>query len=319
MKHVKLLLSTSMLILSGNLCAQAIFADKSKFMTMSNAPAFKQVNFLHYISEKVNLDSIKNDTAFYTINFFESDSNYSDQYHLKCYSNKVYFSGKIIDYYPYKAFNVKDVLIYDFNLKAGDLFSISENSSKMDIKISIDSVKNITYKDGRSRQTQFFHVISSNLDEYNQFNPTFFAVGLGGDHGILPFKIQNRNSPFWQRLISACNQDSVNMYMDDFWLRDYPFIPCDEKDFSASIKKLRTASIVPTNENRIRIYPNPTNSNLKIDGVDSGSYVILNSLGQTVLSGLFTMGIVTESLKPGYYSIVILNNSSKFEYKFIKN
>lgn len=319
MKHVKLLLSTSLLILSGNLCAQAIFADKSKFMTMSNAPAFKQVNFLHYISEKVNLDSIKNDTAFYSVNFFESDSNYSDQYHLKCYSNKVYFSGKIIDYYPYKAFNVKDVLIYDFNLKAGDLFSISENSSKMDIKISIDSVKNITYKDGRSRQTQFFHVISSNLDEYNQFNPTFFAIGLGGDHGILPFKIQNRNSPFWQRLISACNQDSVNMYMDDFWLRDYPFKPCDEKDFSASINKLRTASVPPTNEHRISIYPNPTNSNLKINGVDSGSYVILNSLGQTVLSGFFTMGIVTESLKPGYYSIVILNNSSKFEYKFIKN
>ena len=319
MKHVKLLLSMSLLILSGNLRAQAIFANKSKFMTMSDAPAFTQVNFLHYISEKVNLDSLKNDTAFYTVNFFESDSNYSDQYHLKCYSNKVYFSGKIIDYYPYKAFNVKDVLIYDFNLKAGDLFSISENSSKMDIKISIDSVKNITYKDGRSRQTQFFHVISSNLDEYNQFNPTFFAMGLGGDHGILPFKIRNRNSPFWQRLISACNQDSVNMYLDDFWLRDYPFKPCDEKDFSASIKKLRTASILPTNENRISIYPNPTNSNLKIDGVDSGSYLILNSLGQTVLSGLFTKGIMTESLKPGYYSIVILNNSSKFEYKFIKN
>ena len=211
------------------------------------------------------------------------------------------------------------MLIYDFNLKAGDLISISDNSSKMDIKINIDSVKNITYKDGRSRQTQFFHVISSNLDEYNQFNPTFFAMGLGGDHGILPFKIRNRNSPFWQRLISACNQDSVNMYLDDFWLRDYPFKPCDEKDFSASIKKLRTASILPTNENRISIYPNPTNSNLKIDGVDSGSYLILNSLGQTVLSGLFTKGIMTESLKPGYYSIVILNNSSKFEYKFIKN
>ena len=98
MKYVKLLLSMSLLILSGNLRAQAIFANKSKFMTMSDAPAFTQVNFLHYISEKVNLDSLKNDTAFYTVNFFESDSNYSDQYHLKCYSNKVYFSGKIIDY-----------------------------------------------------------------------------------------------------------------------------------------------------------------------------------------------------------------------------
>jgi hypothetical protein len=211
------------------------------------------------------------------------------------------------------------VLIYDFNLKAGDLMSISENSSKMDIKIGIDSVKNITYKDGISRKTQFYHVISSNLNEYNQFNPTFFAIGLGGDHGILPFKIRNRNSPFWQRLISACNQDSVNMYLDDFWLRDYPFKPCDEKDFSASIKKLRTASILPTTENRISVYPNPTNLYLKIDGIESGSYVILNSLGQTMLSGHFTREISTEILKPGYYSIIILNNSSKFESKFIKN
>jgi hypothetical protein len=109
------------------------------------------------------------------------------------------------------------------------------------------------------------------------------------------------------------------MYLDDFWLRDYPFKPCDEKDFSASIKKLRTASILPITENRISVYPNPTNSNLKIDGVESGSYVILNSLGQTMLSGHFTREILTEILKPGYYSIIILNNSSKFESKFIKN
>jgi hypothetical protein len=102
-------------------------------------------------------------------------------------------------------------------------------------------------------------------------------------------------------------------------LRDYPFKPCDEKDFSASIKKLRTASILSTNENRISVYPNPTYSNLKIEGVESGSYMILNSLGQNVLSGLFTKDIMTESLKPGYYSIIILNNSSKVEYKFIKN
>ena len=144
MKHVKLLLSMSLLILSGNLRAQAIFANKSKFMTMSDAPAFTQVNFLHYISEKVNLDSLKNDTAFYTVKFFESDSNYSDQYHLKCYSNKVYFSGKIIDYYPYKAFNVKEVLIYDFNLKAGDTINISENESKKNEVIN--GIQNVFFK-----------------------------------------------------------------------------------------------------------------------------------------------------------------------------
>ncbi len=318
MKHIKLLLSTSLLLFSGNLCAQAIFANKSKFMTMSDAPAFTQVNFLNYISEKVNLDSVKNDTSFYTVNFFQSDSNYSDQYYLKCYSNKVYFSGKIIDYYPYKAFNVKDVLIYDFNLKAGDLMSISENSSKMDIKIGIDSVKNITYKDGISRKTQFYHVISSNLNEYNQFNPTFFAIGLGGDHGILPFKIRNRNSPFWQRLISACNQDSVNMYLDDFWLRDYPFKPCDEKDFSASIQKLRTASILPTNENRISVYPNPSNSTIHIEGLSTGNYKIVNHLGQILSAGKLTNSINVEFLNPGIYSIIIENQKEQLQLKFVK-
>ncbi len=318
MKHIKLLFSTSLLLFSGSLCGQAIFPHKSTFMTMSDAPAFTQVNFLHYISEKVNLDSIKNDTSFYTVNFFQSDSNYSDQYHLKCYSNKVYFSGKIIDYYPYKAFNVKDVLIYDFNLKAGDLISISENLSKMDIKISIDSVKNITYKDGRSRQTQFFHVISSNLNEYNQFNPTFFAIGLGGDHGILPFKIRNRNSPFWQRLISACNQDSVNMYLDDFWLRDYPFKPCDEKDFSASIQKLRTASILPTNENRISVYPNPSNSTIHIEGLSTGNCKIVNHLGQILSAGKLTNSINVEFLNPGIYSIIIENQKEQLQLKFVK-
>lgn len=318
MKPIKLLFSTSLLFIASNLSAQAIFANKSKFMTMSDAPAFTQVNFLHYISEKVNLDSIKKDTSFYTVNFFQSDSNYSDQYYLKCHSNKVYFSGKIIDYYPYKAFNVKDVLIYDFNLKAGDLISISENLSKMDIKIGIDSVKNITYKDGISRKTQFYHVISSNLNEFNSFNPTFYAIGLGGDHGILPFKIRNRNSPFWQRLISACYQDSVNMYLDDFWLRNYPFKPCDEKEFSTSIFKLRSASLSEINENRIRVYPNPAHSNLKIDGIESGSYVILNALGQTIVTGHFTNDILTETLQPGIYSLIISNNAITQALKFSK-
>lgn len=320
MKHIKLLLSTSLLFIAGNLGAQAIFPHQSTFMTMSDAPSVSpNLSFLHFIREKVNLDSTKNDTAYYTVNFFESDSNYSDQYNLTCYNNQVYFSGKIIDYDPNKAFNLKNLLIYDYNLKAGDSFSISENSSKMAIKIGIDSVKNISYKDGISRKTQFYHVISSQWDEYNHFNPTFFAFGLGGDHGILPFKIRNRNSPFWQRLISACNKDSVNMYLDNFWLRDYPFIPCDEKEFSTSIYKLRTAAVAEKNDTRIRVYPNPTHANLRVDGIESGSYLILNSLGQTLLSGNFNREILIESLKPGYYSIIILSNSSKFEFKFIKN
>ena len=53
--------------------------------------------------------------------------------------------------------------------------------------------------------------------------------------------------------------------------------------------------------------------------VESVANVILISIGQTLLFGYFSREILTESLKPGYYSIIILNNSSKVEYKFIKN
>ena len=319
MKPIKLLFSTSLLFIAGNLCGQTIFPHKSTFMTMADGISVSpNLNFLQYISEKVNLDSTKNDTAYYTVNFFESDSNYSDQYHLTCYNNQVYFSGKIYDYYPRKAFDVKNVLIYDFNLNVGDTMVIAESNSKMNIQLKIDSLADIKYEDGITRKTQFFQVISSNLKEYNIWQPRFNILGLGGDYGLVPFRIRYRNSEYWQKLITACNKDTVNMYFSDFKDMNFSFPKCNEIGFAKTIENMRNASSENVNSPKFKLYPNPTNSIIHIEGHLTGNYNIVNYLGQTLSTGPLTNQINVEFLKPGIYSIIIENKTEYSQLKFVK-
>jgi hypothetical protein len=108
------------------------------------------------------------------------------------------------------------------------------------------------------------------------------------------------------------------MYYSDFINMNFSFPKCDEMGFAKTIENMRKASSENINSLKIKVYPNPTRSNLKIDGIDSGFYVILNYLGQTVLSGPFTRGILTESLKPGYYSLIISNGVTSKIFKFSK-
>lgn len=319
MKHIKLLFSTSLLFIAGNLSAQAIFPHQSSFMTMSDASSLTpNLSFLHFISEKVNLDSTKNDTAYYTVNFFESDSNYTDQYHLTCYNNQVYFSGKIIDYYPNKAFNVKNVLIYDFNLNVGDTMVISETNSKMNIQLKIDSLIDFKCNDGVTRKMQFFHIVSTNLKEYNMWEPRFNIMGLGGDHGIVPFRIRYRNSPFWQKLITACTKDNVNMYFSDFSNTDFAFPQCNEMGFAETIEKMRNASNENINTPRIKLYPNPVSTFLHLEGQELGTYTIVNALGETLMAGISTNQIDVSSLNSGIYTIFITGRNGSRPSKFIK-
>lgn len=77
--------------------------------------------------------------------------------------------------------------------------------------------------------------------------------------------------------------------------------------------------------NDILIYPNPTSHNLFIklnSYVDKLDYKIVNTLGQIVASGKVNSGtssINTEKLSTGVYIIELINNTSKFSAKFIKN
>jgi hypothetical protein len=77
--------------------------------------------------------------------------------------------------------------------------------------------------------------------------------------------------------------------------------------------------------NDILIYPNPTSHNLFIklnSNVDKLDYKIVNTLGQIVASGKINSGtssINTEKLSTGVYIIELINSTSKFSAKFIKN
>ena len=77
--------------------------------------------------------------------------------------------------------------------------------------------------------------------------------------------------------------------------------------------------------NDILIYPNPTSHNLFIklnSNIDKLDYKIVNTLGQIVAYGKVNSGtsfINTEKLSTGVYIIELINNTSKFSAKFIKN
>ena len=80
---------------------------------------------------------------------------------------------------------------------------------------------------------------------------------------------------------------------------------------------------IEENELNIAVYPNPTNGilNIKIDYSNDYNYLITNSIGQNIISGI---GNVSElhldlsQFENGVYFITVVTENHKFVEKFIK-
>lgn len=320
MKPIKLLFIISLILFASNIKSQT-FIDSSVYYTLTTMPNLSAPDpgFESYIKEVVVLDSNTQNGAFYTVNYNceNREGKFNFKYQLKNKGNKVYLTGKL-DKYINDSFDVSDLLVYDFNLKKGDTLKINNTDLELNLELLIDSIVNVLYFDGISRETFYYNVLTGgNFQQYS--NILYASKGMGSNYGLLPFKLINIKTPYYQRLISVCDNNKNTVYVDTLMFGFYGVKNfCDEKEISDLIDIMRGVSINEVNFQSVKVYPNPSTSKIYVDGLEDGEYKIYNSTGQLQLSGNFENFIQIESIKTGLYFIFIEQNDFILRGSFIK-
>lgn len=322
MKYIKLLFSISIaFICNKNLNAQFSYLDSSTYYTYCDAHSLTPgLSFASYSKELVLLDSANSMETFYKVLYESKDWNWNQRsyvYFLKVKRDTVFFSGTLYNAYD-DSFEVNNLIIYNFNLNAGDTFKINHSASGLNIELLVDSVKNVKYHDNQIRRTQYYTVLSSG---YNRVTLPFSASqGIGSNYGLIPFRIIRHNSPFWQELISVCNKDQMVVFaatesFNYLNIKNY----CDEIEIIDLIDTIRSVSFDEISDQHTVLFPNPTNNILKVRGMSSGNALIYNSVGQLVVDVTFENQINISNLPQGIYQIILFKDNKEFRGKFIKN
>jgi hypothetical protein len=183
----------------------------------------------------------------------------------------------------------KDTLWYDFNLNVGDTlketyayysYGINSNNQRR-IVSSIDSV---LICGAYYKRFNFGCSISGGFEteliEGVGFKDKFDATNFGGGCPFEPYYI-------YSTTFSICDITSIETYLKD---------------------------------NQLTLYPNPTNSELKIsNSLNISNYCITNNMGEVILKGTDSSTINVAELANGIYIIKIQDKSGKsYQSKFIK-
>ena len=144
-----------------------------------------------------------------------------------------------------------------------------------------------------------FEITLDNGDSW--FHPTTSEV-YNSEH-IYNYEIEGLGFPIGVRHISAYNSDDYGILQ--FTISQGSSFGIDE-------------DVNDTEE--VNLYPNPATNEIRIDfGFSTdASYIIYNTLGETVLTGIYTGVVSVEDLKQGTYFIELFDQSKSYKSRFIK-
>jgi hypothetical protein len=317
MKHIKLLLASSLLVLGFfSLKAQTFFLDSTVYYVHKSAPSLTPgLDFNTHFKELLLFDSVGHFGEYYTVERTPGKYNLTDSltYKLRVFEDKVYFTGFLITGNN-DTFEINNLLIYDFNLNVGDTFEVDENTSGLKYKLALDSIGQKVFDDGISRETYYWKTISG-YNEFTLFPLHYIAKGIGSNKGLVCFPLTNR-VVFWQNLISICKLNEPIYKIPDTYYSVEDF--CNEDTIQSIIEKFRSVSVVKINKQTLKIYPNPVETILYIDDIKNEEFEIRDQLGKTVLKGYFENKIDVERLKTGIYQLIIKSNEINYTSKIIK-
>lgn len=317
MKHIKLLLASSLLFLdSFTLKAQTFFLDSAVYYVHKSAPSLTPgLDFNTHFKELLLFDSVGHFGEYYTVERTPGKYNHTDSltYKLRVFEDKVYFTGYLFTVNN-DTFEINNLLIYDFSLNVGDTFEVDENTSGLKYKLSLDSIGPKVFDDGVSRETYYWKTISG-YNEFTLFPLHYLAKGIGSNKGLVCFPLTNR-VVFWQNLISICKNNVLVYKIPDTYysVEDY----CDEDTIQSIIEKFRSVSVVKINKQTLKIYPNPVETILYIDDIKNEEFEIRDQLGKTVLKGYFENKINVSRIKTGIYQLIIKTNHITYTAKIVK-
>lgn len=317
MKHIKLLLAGSLLVIgSFTLKAQTFFLDSAVYYVHKSAPSLTPgLDRNTHFKELLLFDSIGQLGEYYTVERTPGKYNFSDSltYKLRVFEDRLYFTGTLTTINE-DTFEIEDLMIYDFNLNEGDTFVVDEYTSGLKYKLVLDSIGQKVFDDGISRETYYWKTISGYY-EFSGYALHFIAKGIGSNKGLVCFPLTER-LVYWQNVISVCfNNELVYKIPDTYYfVEDY----CNEDSIQTIIEKFRSVSVVRVNKQTLKIYPNPVESDLFIDGIENENFEIRDQLGKTVMKGYFEKNIDVRGLKTGVYQLIIKSNDISYTSKIIK-
>jgi hypothetical protein len=218
MKHIKLLLASSLLVVgSFTLKAQTFFLDSAVYYVhKSESSQIPCLVFNTHFKELLLFDSIGQLGEYYTVERTPGKYNFSDSltYKLRVYQDRVYFTGALTTINE-DTFEIEDLMIYDFNLNVGDTFVVDEYTSGLKYKLVLDSIGQKVFDDGISRETYYWKTISGNY-EFTLFPLHFIAKGIGSNKGLVCFQLTGKL--VWQNLISVCFNNELVYRIPDTYL-----------------------------------------------------------------------------------------------------
>lgn len=182
-----------------------------------------------------------------------------------------------------------EVELFDFNLTIGDAFDGCMLDHSWDVQMDTirhDTIVNIF---GANRQVWSIHDVSSSIDK------PFFIEGVGYSDGLF---------------------NNISQYVG---YKDYIFDYCVGSEWDC--KLLTAASDVPS-ENKMILFPNPTDQFLYFEGLDASAKIKIFDVSgrktdQVILAPNTNRHDVSR-LQSGIYFIEIISKDSKIKKKFVK-
>lgn len=307
MKHIKLLLSVSFLVISVHSRCQ-IFKNKSVFIIAGND---FETSFL--VKDSISIDSTKSDTIYYSLQRETIDGDFRSNFKTcklteiqdKLFASLVTNTGDTIP----------QSLIYDFNLMEGDTLTIALPKYGMSESFKVNAILRYSLQNGDTVNSQVFN----DLWEYFPFDKHLPSLGSNvGPLGLFEYMLSRaitKDMGLEMTLISVCAEDTL-LFLDPTLFSDTANI--DWCNSSNLIDRL-LASTNEIRENVLILYPNPSSSQLYISGIDgSVKFEIYDSFGKAISSGFTSSSIDISELNKGLHFIEVHQDHGIWRSKFLK-
>ncbi|MBO6518184.1 MAG: T9SS type A sorting domain-containing protein [Bacteroidia bacterium] len=323
---LKLQASLTLIVLTFCCQAQVAFPDSATYYTYRNGPSTNMVgdpSFPTYFKEVLWLDSVTTSGRYYSVQRHAEkpdDYDYGGQdsfaYNLRVSNGQVFYSGPVDELGK----TAHDLLMYDFNLEAGDTLSVS--SAAFNYKLRIERVNTIKPEDGIERRSQFVSVIESNTDfSYgSQGAVKEFRIyeGLGSVFGLVCFQIVRGGSFYGLDLISVCDHENM-IYKSPVQHNLLPGDFCTEDHLNSLMNKYRKVSVSDLDMYQLEIFPNPVGDVLTIvNERDHETYEIVDAQGRKVLNGSIEEEIDVAQLNKGVYYFLVKGEGQVRYGRFLK-
>lgn len=247
-------------------------------------------------------------TMFGPLGYFHGDKLYcllrNDKINKKVYSIPQHISLYSVNGIP----DTTETLLYDFNLKVGDIYPITVDNPTLDTSLYIYAIDTITDWFNIKRAVyQTSHYAGS--EYYNLIQG--IGGGIGLENGLEKYEDHIR-----QNNLECFKNDTLEISIENNFLSSIQFWPtsCNNHIYlSVNNPKLY----------QIQISPNPVTSSFTIDIPDEeATFTLINTLGQSqeilgVREGT-TWNFNASTIENGIYFITILTDKNQYSSRFIK-